>query len=125
MAESFKSMVAIAMALGVTEGEFERIYYDNLSAIDKERSNIAIVEVIKEFINSSAVLGRSVEGTVENLYRKICANYSGSVSDLPKSAPHFSRKIKRELKAIDAAGFTANIDNSFSDATYLKIIKNK
>lgn len=125
MAESYTEMLAIAVALGIPETEFETIYFNNLSAIDKERANIAVVEAVKEYMTSEQVIGRSVEGTVNNLFRKICTTYTGSIKDLPKSASHFSRKLKREQKALEAAGYTANFDDTYPDGTHLKIFKNK
>ena len=125
MAESYTEMLAIAISLGISETEFEQIYFNNLSAIDKERANIAVVEAVKEYMTSGEVIGRSVEGTVNNLFRKICTTYTGSIKDLPKSASHFSRKLKREQKALEAAGYTANFDDTYPDGTHLKIFKNK
>lgn len=125
MASAYIEMLAIAIALGVPEAEFERIYFANLAAIDKERRNTAIVEAVSEYMSSSTVQGRSIEGTVTSLYKQICANYSGSHRDLPKSASHFSRKLKQETKALNAAGLTLNFDDTFDDGTHLKIIKNK
>ena len=124
MAEPYKEMLAIAAAMGISTEEFERIYFANLMAIDKERSNIAVIEAVKEFMNSASVKGRSVEDTVTNLFNKICATYSGSRKDLPSNASHFSRKLKRERFVLEAAGYTANFDNTYSDGTHLKIYKN-
>ena len=125
MAEPFKELLAIATALGVSQSEFERIYFANLAEIDKERSGIAVVQAVTEFMTSGAVQGRSIEDKVTNLFQKIRANYSGNRNDLPPNASHFSRKLKRERNALEAAGYTANFDDTFSDGTHLKIYKNK
>lgn len=125
MADSYKEMLAISIALGISEEDFCKIYSDNLYLIDKERSNIAIVQAIKEFMSSDCVKGRSIEDKVTNLYSKIYASYSGHKSDLPKSASHFSQKVKREARALNAAGIVCNFDDTYSDGTHLKIIKNK
>lgn len=125
MASAYKEMLAIAIALGVPEMEFERIFFDNIAALSKARSNIAIVEAVQEYMNSTFVPGRFVEGKVTDLYTKICANYSGAKKDLPKSASHFSRKLKQELMAFNAIGLTIILDDTPADGTKLKIIKNK
>ena len=125
MAEPFKELLAIATYLGVSQSEFERIYFANLAEIDKERSGIAVVQAVTEFMTSGAVQGRSIEDKVTNLFQKIRANYSGNRNDLPPNASHFSRKLKRERNALEAAGYTANFDDTFSDGTHLKIYKNK
>lgn len=125
MADSYKEMLAIGIALGISEEDFCQIYNNNLTLIDKERSNIAIVQAIKEFMSSDCVKGRSIEGKVTDLYNKISTSYSGHKSDLPKSASHFSQKVKRETRALNAAGIVCNFDDTYSDGTHLKIIKNK
>lgn len=125
MAEPYHEMLTIAVALGITETDFDRIYFDNIKALDKARSNIAVVEAVQEYMNSSFVTGRFVKGKVTDLYIKICANYSGSKRDLPKSASHFSRKLRQESKTFEAVGLNVILDDTFDDGTHLKIIKNK
>lgn len=125
MASAYKDMAAIAVALGISVQEFERIFFANIDALNKARTNIAIVEAVQEYMNSPFVTGRFIEGKVSDLYLKICANYSGSKKDLPKSASHFSRKLRQELKTFDAVNLTINLDDTPADGTRLKIIKNK
>lgn len=125
MADSYMDMLAIAIALGIDEEEFESIYHNNLMLMNKERSNIAVVQAIHEYMTSDKVNGRSVEDKITNLFAKICACYSGPRSDLPKAAYTFSKKIKQEYQAIYAAGYVCNIDDTHADGTHLKIIKNK
>ncbi len=125
MASAYKESMAIAVSLSVDEKDFERIFFNNIAALNKARANIAIVEAVQEYMNSPFVSGRSVEGKVSDLYTKICANYSGSKKDLPKSASHFSRKLRQELKTFNAVRITVLLDNTFDDGTHLKLIKEK
>lgn len=125
MAEPYKDLLALAISLNISQSEFERIYFANLAKIDKERSGIAVVQAVVEFMTSGAIKGRGIEDTVKNLFTKIRANYSGNRSDLPSNAAHFGRKLRRERNALEAAGYTANFDDTFSDGTHLKIYKNK
>ena len=125
MADSYKEMLAIAIAMGISEQEFSRIYRENLAQIDKERSNIAIVEAICEYMTSSLVKGRAVEGTVSSLYSKIYSSYSGTKSNLPQAPHAFGKKLRQESRVLEAAGYTCNFDDTFADGTHLKIIKNK
>ena len=125
MASAYKESMAIAISLNIAEKDFERIFFANIAALNKARSNIAIVEAVQEFMNSPSVSGRFVEGKVSDLYSKICANYSGSKKDLPKSASHFSRKLRQEMQTFNAANLTINLDDTPADGTRLKIIKNK
>ena len=125
MASAYIEMLAIAVAMGVSEAEFSRIYFSNLKQIDTERANTAIVEAVQEYMFSSNIKGRSVEGRVGDVYKEICNNYSGRKSDLPKFSSHFSRRLKREKNAFDSVGLTINLDDTFADGTHIKIIKNK
>ena len=125
MLRAYIEMLAIAIALGISESEFERIYFDNLDLIDKERADVAIVEAVREYMYSPSMMSRSIEGRVSEVKEKIYARDSGSTKDLPKSASQFSRKLKQELKAFEAAGLTVNIDNTHADGTHVKIIREK
>lgn len=124
MADAYLDMLAIAMALGVSQAEFEEIYFGNLQALDKARADIAIIQAVHEYMTSGFVTGRVLEGTMTEVYNRIKNNYSGSPSDLPKSSSHFSRKLHHEYNALYAAGYTVNIDNTSADSTRIKIIKN-
>ena len=125
MAGAYREMLAIAVSLGISEQKFERLFFENIATLNKARSNIAIVEAVQEYMNSSYVPGRSVEGTMKGLFEKIRTNYSGSKKDLPQSASHFGRKLRQELKTFNAVSLTINIDDTWADGTHLKIIKNK
>ncbi len=125
MLEPYLDMLAIAVALGISQGEFEKIYFENLADIDKARTDIAVVQAITEYMNSSYVKGRKASGTLTEIYKKVYANYSGVKSDLPRSASYFSRKLTEEHSTLYAAGFTINLDNTYEDGTHIDIIKNK
>ena len=125
MSSAYVEMLAIAVAIGVPEAELERVFFANIAALEKARSNIAIVEAVQEYMNSSFVTGRSVTGTVKDLYEKICTNYSGTKKDLPKSASHFSRKLRQELKTFSAIGLNVLLDDTYADGTHVKFIKEK
>ena len=125
MCSAYIEMLAIAVALGISETEFERIFFANVAALDKARANIAIVEAVQEYLNSNFVTGRSVEGKVSELFVKISANYSGAKSDLGKSPSAFSRKLRQELKTFSAVGITVLLDNTYADGTHVKFIKDK
>lgn len=124
MADAYVEMLAIAIALGVTEDEFNRIYDENIKAVDKARAETDLVYAVREYMTAH-VSGRSLEGKVLDIYSKICNSYSGNRSALPKSASAFSRKISSEYSAFQAAGLTVNIDDTYADGTHIKIIKNK
>lgn len=124
LADAYLEMLCIAVALGLTEDEFNGIYEENIKAIDKARSETDLVYAVKEYMEK-CVHGRSIEGKVLDVYGKICNSFSGNRSALPKSASAFSRKISTEYSAFQAAGLTVNLDDTYADGTRIKIIKNK
>lgn len=125
MAEAYTEMLAIAIALGISESTFNEIYFENLDKIDKERKNIAIVDAIIEYMESPHVTGKKLQGTVTEIFNKVCTNYSGQKNKIAASASHFSRKLRREYSVLYAAGYTVNFDNTDSKASRIEIIKNK
>lgn len=125
MAESYKEMLAIAVAMGIHETEFEAIYNANLMAMDKARADVAIVEAVKEYMESPLVTGRKVSGTATDLFNKIRSNYSGSKSDIANSVSSFSRKLRREYRVLYEAGYTINFDNTGDSYSRIEILKNK
>jgi energy-coupling factor transporter ATP-binding protein EcfA2 len=125
MAESYMEMLAIAVAMGVSESRFEAIYNANLVAMDKARADVAIVEAVKEYMESPSAIGRKVTGTATELFNRIRVNYSGNKNDVANNASSFSRKLRREYRVLFEAGYTVNFDDTGASSTRIEIIKNK
>ena len=125
MAESYKEMLAIAVAMGVPESRFESIYNANLTAMDKARADVAIVEAVKEYMESPMVTGRKVSGTATELFNKIRSNYSGNKNDVGNAASSFSRKLRREYRVLYEAGYTVNFNDTGDSHSRIEILKNK
>lgn len=123
MADSFADMVAIALALGISEEKFRAIYDANVAKMNKLRSETPIVKAVGDLMNN--VSGRSIENKAENMLELLKKNYTGDISDLPSDASWLSRVIEDEYKNLSDAGFRVNIDDTYSDATRIKIIKKK
>lgn len=123
MIDSYEEQLAVAEALGVSSNEFEEIYFENIDTLNKARSEIAIVEAIREYMNGPLASKSKVKGTVAEIYTRIKDNYSGCKSELPRSPSHFSRKVTAEYHTLQAVGLIVNIDPTPADATYIEIIK--
>ena len=123
MSDAYTDMVAIAMAMGYTEGEFSQIFYSNRKKLEKAYSEgnyfvSSIVEYMEERNN------KPIENTMTHIYQLIKNSKKGDVRFFPKSASSFSRKLKEEESALNLAGYKVYIDPK-KDATYLKIEKIK
>lgn len=125
MADSYLDMLCIAITLGLSEDEFERIYFANIDKINKARAEIPLVEAVREYMFSPTVRGNKVIGTATEILNRIKANYSGDKRALPPNASHFSRQLTTEHHTLHAAGFIVNIDPTPADGTHIEIIKNK
>lgn len=125
MLDSYEEMLAIAIALDISEEKFENIYFNNIEYINKLRSNNDLVDAVREYMTKYNNGRRSIEGKAYEVYSKIRNSYSGNKSSLPGSVSHFSRKLKSEYASLLAAGFIVNIDDTGEEGTYIKIIKNK
>lgn len=123
MCDAFADMLAIALALGLTEDEFRLIYNENIKKMNLLRSEPPLVQAIGEFMES--VPGRFIEGGAEEIISMIRSHYSGNVKDLPSDGSHFTRKADEEHKAISDAGWRVNIDDTYQKATRVKIIRKK
>ena len=124
MADAFADMVAIALALGISEEEFRTIYDDNVAKMNRLRSETPLVKAVKDLMNNSNGK-RFVEDTAEKTLALLKSNYTGDVNDLPADGSHLSKVIDEEHQALSEAGFRINIDDTYSDATKIKIIKKK
>lgn len=125
MLDSYEEMLAIALALGISEEKFESIYFKNIDYINKMRANNDLVYAVREYMTRHNNGKRSLEGTANEVYTKIYKSYSGSKASLPGSASQFTRKVKGEYASLLAAGFIVNVDDTHEDGTHVKIIKNK
>ena len=124
MADAFADMVAIALALGISEKEFREIYDDNVAKMNRLRSETPLVKAVKDLMTSLNGK-RAVEDTAENILELLKNNYTGDVNDLPADGSHLSRIADEEHQTLSDAGFRMNFDDTYSDATRIKIIKKK
>ncbi len=124
MADAFADMVAIALALGVSEDEFRAIYDNNVVKMNRLRSETPLVKAANDLITSLNGK-RAIEDTAEKILELLKNNYTGDVSDLPVDGSHLSRLVDMEHQSLSDAGLRINIDDTFSDATRIKIIKKK
>ena len=124
MADAFADMMAIALALGLSEEEFRRIYADNIARMNKLRSETPLVEAIRELMNDFSGR-RSIEGKAERIFSMVRNNYSGDKNSLPGNASHFSRKVEELHDVLFATGFRVNVDDTSPDGTVIKIIRRK
>ena len=122
MAEAYGNMLAIAVALGIGQADFERICKDNVNEICKARAVNPTVEAVIEYMQRPGAKAKE-EGFVQELYKKIRENYSGSTQYVARSASAFSRKLRKETESLASSGITVNFDDTGDKGTKMTIIK--
>ena len=126
MADAFADMVAIAMALGISEELFRKISDDNVELMHKLRADTPLIEAVRETMNGLQLHGRrELKGKAERVYSIVRDAYSGNKNNLPNGASAFSRALELEHDALFAAGFRVNINDMPSDGTEIQILRKK
>lgn len=102
MADAHKEMIAIAMALGVSQEEFQRIFDDNLQKLqDAYIQSNPFVETVLDYMRSTS---KNVDEPAKKLFEKMKKSVDNN-GFFPKSASALSRKQKENEDALRAAGY--------------------
>lgn len=102
MADAYAEMTAIAVALGVTQEEFQRIFAQNKAKLqDAYNESNEFVEAVVAYMKSHG----KVDKPAAELYRDMLKNCSGSLKSFPDSPSALSRKLNLEKDALTAAGY--------------------
>lgn len=117
MADAHQQMVAIAVALGISQGEFQRI-------LDKNRKKLEETYAEQnEFVNF--VIGfmqkhEKFDVSVSVLFKNMKENIVGSDKFFPKTPSTLSRKLNEERDALLHAGYRFSVHKE-KDANYIKM----
>lgn len=101
MADAHINMLAIAIALGMSQDEFQAILDSNNQKLQNAYAEQnQLIETLQIFLGSR----NSVSGSVTRIYRQLFDSIVGDKSFFPKSASALTRKLNEEREAIQAAG---------------------
>ena len=102
MADAYAEMTAIAVALGVSQSEFQRIFAQNKTKLqDAYNESNEFVETVVAYMKNH---GR-VDKPAAELYNDMLKNCSGALKAFPDSPSALSRKLNLEKDALAAAGY--------------------
>lgn len=118
-------MLAIAVALGLSEKEFHRLISDNIKKLHQACSASPLVEAICEYMNGPMEGKRKVVESSTDLFTHVRSNYSGNKGLLGARAAEFSKRLKMEHDALFAAGFSSIVDDSGSAGSTITILREK
>lgn len=117
MADAHKEMLAIALALGISESEFQRIIKQNRQLLENEYAqDNHLVEIICHFMEGQ----NKVSGKSSDLYQKILNSIVGDYRDFPNSPSALTKKLNQESDALKASGFVIEREKK-TDANILTI----
>lgn len=119
MTDAHLNMLAIAIALGMKQDEFQTILdVNNQKLQNAYAEQNQLIEALKHFMGSQT----RVSGSATRIYRLIFDSIVGDKSFFPKSASALTRKLNEEREAIEAAGLRV-IQGKTAAANTLEIKK--
>lgn len=102
MADAHKEMTAIAVALGIEQEEFQRIFNQSKDRLqDAYNQTNELVELVVDYMRTH----RSVDLPVSKLYEELRESIKGSGKFFPDNPSVLSRKLNLEKDALYAAGY--------------------
>lgn len=103
MADAHKEMTAIAVALGVKQDEFDRIFQQSKERLqDAYNGNSELVEMIVQFMFAR----RNVDMPTSKFYAELRESTKYLPKHFPDSASALSRRLNLEKDALAAAGYS-------------------
>lgn len=123
MVDATLEMLAIAIAMGISEDEFYKLLKENQQRLayvcSKHNDFVSAIEDYFETLSR-----HKIEGKVSDVYSAIKDFKKGDIKYFPKSPSAFSRKIKTEESALLASGIKFFTQEK-KDGTYITIIRKK
>lgn len=117
MADAHKEMLAIALALGISESTFQTIIQKNKQLLESEYANDNhLVEIICHFMEGQ----NKVSGKSSEVYQRVLDSIVGDCRDFPNSPSALTKKLNEESDALKASGFTIDREKK-ADANILTI----
>ena len=119
MADANKEMLAIALALGISEDAFQKILWDNSKKLQAAYAqNNPFVDCVATFVK----LKGSVYKSASEVYGEVLASIPGNRNFFPDSPSAFSRRLNEEKEALEQMGIRFS-KSKRSDANYIRLEK--
>ena len=124
MADANLEMLAIAVALGKTEQEFQEILGRNNKKLQESYAeNNAFVNAIVDFIRTHG----NQDAPASKIYDRLRGTKARDVKDFPNSASALSKRLNREKEALEQMGirFSKYKKNDYNYITLSRIPQNQ
>lgn len=119
MADANLEMLAIAMALGISQEDFQKLLLDNTKKLQAAYAqNNPFVDCVVSFVKLKGTTYKSAS----EVYGEVLASIPGNRSFFPDSPSAFSRKLHEERDVLEQAGIRFSRVKR-SDANYIRLEK--
>ena len=119
MADANKEMLAIAMALGISQEDFQKILWDNTKKLQAAYAqNNPFIDCVASFVKLKGTIYKSAA----EVYGEVLASIPGNRNFFPDSPSAFSRRLNEEKDALEQSGIRFS-KTKRSDANYIKLEK--
>lgn len=125
LVDAYTSMLAIALAMGMSETEFHRLITQNIAQLDASCKGTPIVRAIREYMDGPKAGKRKVIQPSTSFFNSVKANYTGQHSDLPGRSAEFSKAIKAECSNLLKAGFWCLVDDTGVEGSVITVVRSK
>ena len=125
MVDCYTEMLAVAIAMGMSEVEFHRLITANVARLNATCAGSPVVQAVCEYMNGPKAGKRKVAQTSTKFFEAVKANYSGDQADLPGRAAEFSKALKAECAELMKAGFGCLVDDTGVEGSVITVIRNK
>lgn len=120
MSDAYTDMCAIALALGITQDQFVKIFNENISKLEQTRSEENyFCNTIKDYLEGKFA---KKEGTVTEIFNAVKPLNASDSKYFPKTASHFSRKLNEERSSLEKLGYSFKIEAK-KDASHIEFFK--
>lgn len=124
MADANHEMLAIAVALGKTEQEFQELLDRNIQKLQESYAeNNAFVNAIVDYIRTHG----NQDAPASKVYDRLRGTKARNITDFPNSASALSKRLNREKEALEQMGirFSKHKQNDYNYITLTRIPQNQ
>jgi len=125
MTGAYKDMLAIALALGLSEADFHKIISDNIAKMEHAHLGSPIVQAVCEYMMGPMSGKRKVTEPSTVFHENVKTNYSGNKTELYQRAAEFSKALKNNCEKLMKAGFSSLVDDTGAGGSTITIIRDK
>lgn len=125
MMDAYTEMLAIAMAMDISEVEFHRLISQNIERLNASCGGSPVVQAICAYMNGPKAGKRKVVESSTDFYTHVKENYSGQKADLFSRSAEFSKQLKVDCAILMKAGFSSLVDDTGASGSTITIIRNK